>query len=206
MEESPGQFPAGGSFCSGARGARWHHPDEEHTVVDDTPVRDGLVVGIEFVMRLDDGEIVDTTEGEEPLEILQGGGELVEGLEKALYGMKIGERKQVVIPPHEGFGEVDDEGDVLVLARDEFPPDVELEPGMELYLQTDEDEDPMPAYIVEVDDEEVVIDWNHPLAGETLHVDVTVRSIRQATRAELEHGHAHGDDWDEGPWTNGEGE
>jgi len=161
-------------------------------------VRDGLVVGIDYVMSLESGEVVDTTEGEEPLEILQGAGEVVEGLEKALYGLRVGESKHVVVPPEEGFGEYEEDSEVA-MPRSEFPRDFELEEGMEIYMQTDEDDEPVPAYVVSVDRNEVVVDFNHPLAGETLHFDVTVRSLRPATSEELAHGHAHsdGDEWDE---------
>ncbi|HBY97808.1 MAG: peptidylprolyl isomerase [Ardenticatenaceae bacterium] len=160
-------------------------------------VRDGLVVGIDYVMTLSDGEVVDTTEGEEPLEILQGAGEVVEGLEKALYGLHVGDSKHVVVSPEEGFGERE-EGSEMAMPRSEFPRDFELEEGMEIYVQTDEDDEPVPVYVVSVDRNEVVVDFNHPLAGETLHFDVTVRSLRPPTEEELAHGHAHDDDeWDE---------
>ena len=168
-------------------------------------VRDGMVVGIDYVMTLPDGEIVDTTEGDEPLEILQGAGEVVEGLEKALYGMRVGESKRVVVPPEEGFGDYE-EGEAIVMPRSEFPSDFELEEGMEIYVQTDEDDEPTPVYVVSVNRNEFVVDFNHPLAGETLHFDVTVRSIRPATSEELAHGHAHADDdeWDdEEDWIEG---
>lgn len=159
-------------------------------------VRDGLVVGIDYVMTLSDGEVIDTTEGDEPLEILQGAGEVVEGLEKALYGMQVGERKHVVVPPAEGFGEYEEDSE-MAMPRSEFPRDFELEEGMEIYVQTDEDAEPIPVYVVNVDRDEVVVDFNHPLAGETLHFDVTVRSLRPATSEELAHGHAHDDEWDD---------
>lgn len=174
-------------------------------MADESQVRDGIVVGIDYVMTLDNGEVVDTTEGTGPLEILQGAGEVVEGLEKALYGMRVGDSKQVVVAPDEGFGEIEDEDESLIaVPRREFPPDFDLEPGTEIYLQSDDDDELMPAYVVEVNNREVVVDFNHPLAGETLHFDVTVRSLRPATQEELEHGHAHGEDWENDEWDDEE--
>lgn len=163
----------------------------------DETIRDGMIVGIDYVMKLDNGEVIDNTEGDEPLEILQGAGEVVEGLEKALYGMRVGESKRVVVQPEEGFGEYEEDGE-MAMPRSEFPSDFELEEGMEIFVQSDEDDEPTPVYVVSVDRNEVVVDFNHPLAGETLHFDVTVRSLRPATDEELAHGHAHRDDeWDD---------
>lgn len=162
----------------------------------DENVRDGLVVGIDYTMTLANGETVDTTAGEEPLEILQGAGEVIEGLEHALYGMRIGESKKVVVSPEQGFGEYQEEDSRLTVSRADFPEDFGWEEGMEVYVQTDDDEEPESAYVVRVDDEEVELDFNHPLAGQTLQVNVTVRSLRPATEEELEHGHAHHDGWE----------
>ncbi len=165
-------------------------------MAEDT-VRDGLVVGIDYSMALNNGDTVDSTTGEEPLEILQGAGEVIEGLEKALYGMRVGESKQLVLPPQEAFGDYQEEDSRLTVSRSDFPEDFGWEEGMEVYVQTEEDEEPESAYVVRVDPEEVELDFNHPLAGQTLHVDVTVRSLRPATEEELEHGHAHQDGFEE---------
>ncbi len=166
-------------------------------VEPDGMVKDGLVVGIDYSMALANGERIDTTEGEEPLEILQGAGEVIPGLESALYGMKVGDRKHVVVPPQEGFGEYQSEDNRLTVSRADFPDDFGWEPGMEVYVQTEEDAEPEAAYVINLNDQEVVLDFNHPLAGQTLHVDVTVRSLRPATEEELMHGHAHGEGWEE---------
>jgi len=165
-------------------------------MAEDT-VREGLVVGIDYTMYLQNGDPVDSTEGEEPLEVLQGAGEVIEGLEKALYGMRIGESRKVVVQPEEAFGEYEEEDSRLTVPRADFPEDFGWEEGMEVYVQTDDDEEPEAAYVVRVDEEEVELDFNHPLAGQTLHVDVTVRSLRPATEEELEHGHAHHEDWED---------
>ncbi len=159
----------------------------------DETVRDGLVVGIDYKMALASGEAIDSTEGEPPLEILQGAGEVLPGLEEALYGMRIGDHKTVVLSPAQAFGEDDGEDRRITLPRDEFPDDVEWEKGMEIFVQTEDDEDPESAYIVDLGPDEVLVDFNHPLAGKAVQVDVTVRTLRAATPEELAHGHAHGE-------------
>jgi FKBP-type peptidyl-prolyl cis-trans isomerase SlyD len=170
-------------------------------------VRDGVVVAIDYVMRLANGEAVDSTEGDAPMEILQGAGEIVPGLEKALYGMRAGDSKTVVVTPDEGFGRYQSDNR-LVVPRGEFPDDIDLEPGTGIYVQSDDEEEPLDAYIVSADEENVVLDLNHPLADETLHIDVTVRSLREATPEEIAHGHAHGEDdedeWDDEDWDEDE--
>ncbi len=155
-------------------------------------VRSGKVVTIDYDLRLDSGEVVDTTEGREPLEYLQGGGEIIPALEEAIEGMAVGESKRIVLEAEEAFGEYDPRGR-LAIPREQFPPDLDLIPNTELYLR-DSAGNPVPAYIVSVTDTEVVLDLNHPLAGERLTFDVTVRNVRDATPEELSHGHAHSGD------------
>lgn len=152
-------------------------------------VKGGKVVTIDYDLRLDSGEVVDTTQGREPLEYLQGGGEIIPALEEAIEGMAVGESKRIVLEPEDAFGEYDPRGR-LSIPRAQFPPDLDLIPNTELYLR-DSAGNPIPAYIVSVTDTEVVLDLNHPLAGERLTFDVTVRGVRDATPEELSHGHAH---------------
>ncbi len=163
----------------------------------DDKVEDKLVVGIDYTMKLPSGEVVDTTEGEEPVEILQGAGEIIPGLEKALYGMRVGEQKHVVLQPEEAFGEAPEEDERLSVPREELPAEMDWQEGDEVYVQTDDGNGPQPAYVVAVNDREIILDMNHPLAGKTLDVDLIVRSMRPATEEELDHGHAHGEGWEE---------
>jgi FKBP-type peptidyl-prolyl cis-trans isomerase SlyD len=97
-----------------------------------------------------------------------------------------------VVAPQEGYGEHDSRG-LQEVRRDAFPDGFQPAVGMELTAQGPQGE-PVPFTIREVKLESVVIDLNHPLAGKTLHFDVTVREVRTATAEELEHGHAHGPD------------
>lgn len=124
------------------------------------------------------------------LTYLHGEGQIVPGLESALEGLSVGDTKQVVVAPAQGYGEHDPRG-VQEVPRGAFPPGFEPQVGMELTAEGQNGE-PVPFAIREVKAEDVVIDPNHPLAGKTLHFDVTVREIRAATPEEISHGHAHG--------------
>lgn len=153
-----------------------------------------LVVTIDYTLTVD-GEVLDSSEEQGPLDYLHGHENIISGLEKELTGMKVGDSKQVTVAPEEGYGEVDPES-MIELDLEEFPEDVPLELGIELEI-TDDEGEMMFATIVEVDDEVVTLDTNHALAGKTLLFDVTVRGIRKATKEEIDHGHAHyGDDHD----------
>lgn len=156
-------------------------------------VKDGVVVSLDYVLRLDDGEVVDSSEGDEPLQYLHGYGQIIPGLEKALVGLGIGDSKTVSVPAADAYGEVDMDAFELV-PRSMFPDDLELEEGLELSLRDVETDEPFDATVAEVRDDEVLLDFNHPLAGETLHFEVRIPAIRPATKEELAHGHAHGGD------------
>lgn len=150
----------------------------------------GSVVGLDYSLHLGDGQVVDQSEPGEPLTYLHGEGQIVPGLESALEGADVGESRKVVVAPADGYGEHDPRG-VQEVPRKAFPPGFDPKPGMELTAEG-ADGEPVPFVIREVKPESVVIDLNHPLAGKTLHFDVTVREVRAATAEELEHGHAHG--------------
>jgi FKBP-type peptidyl-prolyl cis-trans isomerase SlyD len=148
------------------------------------------VVELEYRLHLGDGQVIDSSEPGKPLSYLHGGRQIVPGLEGALEGMDIGESKQVVVAPAQGYGEHDARG-LQEVPRTMFPANAELAPGMRLAAQTDSGE-VIPIGIHEVKGQTVIVDLNHPLAGKTLHFDVTVRGVRDATAEELTHGHAHG--------------
>ena len=153
-------------------------------------VSKGSAVELDYTLHLGDGEVVDRSEPGEPLTYLHGESQIVPGLEAALEGLEAGASKQVVVPPSEGYGDHDPRG-VQEVPRDQFPPNAPLQPGAEM-LARGQDGEVVPLVIVSAGLETVTIDLNHPLAGKTLHFDVTVRSVRAATAEELEHGHVHG--------------
>lgn len=154
-------------------------------------VADDVVVSINYSLTVD-GEVVDSTEGDEPLQFLQGHQNIIPGLERELAGMKIGEKKQVVVSPAEAYGEVDPEN-IVDVPRSEFPSEIPLEPGTELEVKN-ADNEVLSATIAEVSANTVKLDFNHPLAGKQLTFDVTIVDLRQATEEELAHGHVHYED------------
>jgi FKBP-type peptidyl-prolyl cis-trans isomerase SlyD len=154
-------------------------------------VSDDVVVTMDYTLTVD-GEVVDTSRGSDAIQFIQGQGHIVPGLEKELYGMGINDTKVVVVPPEEGYGEIDPEAYVNV-QRSEFPPDLPLVTDVPLQIQTT-DGDIFEARIASYNDDEVRLDLNHVLAGKELHFDVEILSLRYATADEIAHGHIHGDD------------
>ena len=153
-------------------------------------VDDGMVVSMDYTLRLDDDEeVADTSAGREPLEFVQGGGQIIPGLEQEIYGMGVGDEKSVVVPPAEGYGETDTEAYQL-MPLEAFPADMTVEPGMGLELR-DVSGQVVQAYVADVRPEGILLDFNHPLAGKTLHFEVKITGLRQATEEELAHGHVH---------------
>jgi FKBP-type peptidyl-prolyl cis-trans isomerase SlyD len=156
---------------------------------DLTSVKNGLVVGLDYTLRLDDGEVLDSSEGREPLEFIQGTGSLVEGFEKAVYGLKIGEEKDFIVSPEQGYGAYDPEANMLVPAS-AFPEDATPELGMHLQVHGS-DGNVHAATIAEISDMGILLDLNHALAGQTLHFHVKILALREPSLEELEHGHVH---------------
>lgn len=151
-------------------------------------VADDVVVSIDYKLTVD-GEVVDSTEGDAPLNFLQGHQNIIPGLERELVGMKIGDSKKVVVTPAEAYGEVDPDNFIDV-PRGEFPTEIPLEPGTELEVKN-ADGETLSAVINEVGSDTVKLDFNHPLAGKQLSFEVTIVDLRTATDEELAHGHAH---------------
>ena len=152
-------------------------------------VQDGQVVSMDYTLRVD-GEVMDSSNGHEPLEFLQGAGNIIPGLEQELYGMSVGDSKLVIVQPEDGYGLVDPEA-FVDFPREEFPANIPLEKGVEIQV-TDENGHPMGARIHSVSDESVKLDFNHPLAGKQLHFDAKIVGLREATSEEHAHGHVHG--------------
>jgi FKBP-type peptidyl-prolyl cis-trans isomerase SlyD len=146
-------------------------------------VADGLIVSLDYTLRLDNDEVIDSSEGQSPLEYIQGQNQIVPGLEKALYGMSVGEEKHVVVEPAEGYGERNPEANQVV-PRDAFQGDVELEAGMPIRV-SDGSGRAATAFVANVSPETVKLDFNHPLAGETLYFQVEIAGLREPTAADL---------------------
>lgn len=151
-------------------------------------VQTDVVVSMEYTLRVED-EVVDSSEGQDPLEFLVGHGNIISGLEREMMGMKVGDSKDVVILPTDGYGEYDEEA-FMNVPRGEFPKDMSVEEGMELTVKDDAGQ-ARYARIETVDGDNVTLNFNHPLAGDELHFNVKVVGLREPTGEELEHGHVH---------------
>ncbi len=151
-------------------------------------VQSDVVVSMEYTLRVDD-EVVDSSEGQDPLEFLVGHGNIISGLEREMMGMKVGDSKDVVILPADGYGEYDDAA-FMNVPRGEFPKEVPVEEGMELTVRDDAGQ-ARYARIETVEGDSVTLNFNHPLAGDELHFNVKVVGLREPTGEELEHGHVH---------------
>jgi FKBP-type peptidyl-prolyl cis-trans isomerase SlyD len=160
------------------------------TVEQDLVVSKDVVVRLAYTLRVDE-QVVESAEGEEPVEFLQGHGQILPALERALYGMAGGEQKRVFVGPEDAYGDIDPEA-IATLPRGEFPPSLPLQVGMELSLE-DEQGQELEARVLAVDEKSVRVDFNHPLAGKELVFDVTVMALRRASPEELSHGHVHGE-------------
>jgi FKBP-type peptidyl-prolyl cis-trans isomerase SlyD len=147
------------------------------------------VVSIDYELKNDDGEVLDSSAGQEPLTYLHGTGGLIPGLEKALEGKTAEEELEVTIAPEEAYGEFDDTL-VQKVTTAAFEGVEKVEPGMQFQAQGNNGE-LQSITIVAVEGDDVTIDANHPLAGQTLHFAVQIRNVREATDEEKDHGHAH---------------
>ena len=151
-------------------------------------IKNDQVVSMDYTLRVD-GEVVDTSEGSDPIEFIQGKGEIIKGLETQLYGMEVGDAKDVVVKPKEGYGELDENAYVDV-PREQFPQEIPLEVGTQLQVQDQKGRIQL-ARIEQVAKDSVRLDFNHPLAGKTLHFSVKIAAMRPASDDELSHGHVH---------------
>lgn len=153
------------------------------------------VVTLEYTLTDDEGEILDTSKGDEPLVYMHGSGSIVPGLEKALLGKEVGDAVKVVVSPADGYGDRDEDL-VQTVPREQLPAG-EVDLGDEFHVNgpgEEGDDGHLLVSVVALDDTSATLDGNHPLAGVTLHFDVKVMQIRDATSEEIEHGHAHGGD------------
>lgn len=152
-------------------------------------VADNMAVSIHYTLTNDAGETLDSSIGGDALVYLHGKGNIIPGLEKALAGKSVGDKLSVSIAPADAYGEYHEEM-VQVIPRKMFEGIDTVEVGMQFHA--DVSSGPGIVTVVKVDGDDITIDGNHPLAGETLNFDVEVVDIRTATEDELAHGHIHG--------------
>ena len=146
------------------------------------------VVKIAYTLKDDEGTVLDSSENHGDLAYVHGHQNIVEGLEDALEGKDVGETVSTTVDPDKGYGDRHDQL-VFTVPRSNMP-DGDLEVGMQFAAQ-DKEGNQQVVTLVDIGDEEVQLDANHPLAGQTLHFDVTVNDVREATDEEVERGHVH---------------
>jgi FKBP-type peptidyl-prolyl cis-trans isomerase SlyD len=151
-------------------------------------ITDKAAVSIHYTLTTPGGEQLDSSIGEEPLLYLHGMGNIIPGLDAALVGKSVGDKFNVSIEPAQAYGEIDPEM-VQVVSKRMFE-DMDLEVGMQFHADVSHGSGIIT--VTEIDGDDVTVDGNHPLAGETLIFDVEVIDVRPATADELEHGHVHG--------------
>ena len=153
-------------------------------------IDDKTVVSIHYKLTNDKGDVLDSSEGKDPLVYMHGTQSLIDGLEKELKGKEAGDKFDVTVQPEEGYGVVNPEM-VQEVPRAAFQGVDDIQVGMQFEAKSPEGHTQLIT-IEEVKEESVRVNANHPLAGEVLHFNVFVEDVRVATAEELEHGHAHG--------------
>ncbi|MDH5259651.1 MAG: peptidylprolyl isomerase [Gammaproteobacteria bacterium] len=153
-------------------------------------VSNGKVVSIHYTLKDDEGTILDSSSGKDPLAYLHGANNVISGLESAMEGKKTGESFSVRIEPSEAYGEKD-ETKMQVLNRSMFG-EHEVQIGQQFHA-ADPEGNSIVVTVTNIDGDEIIIDGNHPLAGITLNFDVEVVDIRDASDEEISHGHVHGE-------------
>jgi FKBP-type peptidyl-prolyl cis-trans isomerase SlyD len=147
------------------------------------------VVTVNYKLSDDKGNMIQTTKENEPFVYLSGNKQILPKLEEAIDGMIIGGKKNIELNSSEAYGDYDEKA-IQQVKKNAFPEGANLEPGMEYMAQSPEGK-PVPFVIKEVKEEDVTIDFNHPLAGVNLNFDVELVDVRDATEEEMQHGHAH---------------
>jgi FKBP-type peptidyl-prolyl cis-trans isomerase SlyD len=152
-------------------------------------IAERTVASFNYTLTNDAGEVIDTSEGRAPLAYLHGAGNIVPGLEKEMTGRSAGDRFNVVVTPEEGYG-TPNPMLIQTVPREAFQGVDTIEVGMAFQAQTPQG--PLSVVVSKVDADNVTVDGNHPLAGQTLHFAIEVTDVRDASLEELAHGHVHG--------------
>ncbi|WP_370979693.1 peptidylprolyl isomerase [Agaribacterium sp. ZY112] len=147
------------------------------------------VVSIHYTLKDENGEVIDTSDGQEPLKYLAGANNIVPGLENALFDLEVGAKKEVTVEPSEGYGDYNAEL-VQKLPKEMFSGIDTIEVGMSFQAPA---ENGAVHYVevTKVEDDGVTVDGNHLLAGKTLYFSVSIEDVREATETEIAHGHVH---------------
>ena len=152
-------------------------------------IQNNSAVSFHYTLTDDDGIRIDSSEGQEPLGYLHGAGNIIPGLEKALEGKTIGDSLTVAVTAAEGYGEVQKEL-IQEVPKEAFQGIDTIELGMQFEAQTGQG-GTVPVTVIDVTDDLVTVDGNHPLAGKNLNFDVSIEDVREATEEEIAQGHVH---------------
>lgn len=158
---------------------------------EENVVKNDLVVAMDYSLTVD-SKVIDSSKEREPLEFLQGHGNIIPGLEREILGMRIGESKEVIVSPAEGYGETEEDAFMEVPAN-QFPENIPVEVGTEIQIEN-EDGEPAYARIDKIENNMAELNFNHPLAGKELHFAIKIITIRDPTEEEMKHGHVHNHD------------
>ena len=150
------------------------------------------VVSIDYTLKSEAGDVLDTSEGKEPLTYLHGVGNLVPGLERALEGHAAGDSLEVNLPPAEGYGDRNEKLVRNVPLRKLATGGADKKPQVGRRYRAQLDDGMAVVLVTGLKGDYATVDANHPLAGMTLHFQVKVVEVREATDEELKHGHVHG--------------
>jgi FKBP-type peptidyl-prolyl cis-trans isomerase SlyD len=153
-------------------------------------IAENTVAVIDYTLTDNDGTVIDSSEGAGPLAYLHGAGNIITGLEEALLGKEAGDKVTASIEPAKAYGDRHDQLKQEV-PRELFTGIDSIEVGMQ--FQSETEQGPVLVTVVEVQEQTITVDGNHPLAGVHLNFDVDVREVREATQEELDHGHVHGE-------------
>lgn len=164
-------------------------PSQPNQSPQNVDIQNDAVVSIRYTLKDLEGNVLDTNVEGDPLNYLQGHGNIVIGLEEALQGKQSGDNIDVQIPAEKAYGERQPNLEAKI-PRDRFPEGADLQVNM--HFEAENEHGRHPFMITEVHDDHVVADGNHPLAGKPLHFQVEVLEVREATSDEIAHGHVHG--------------
>lgn len=149
------------------------------------------VISFHYRLTVEDQLVESSFDGGEPLAFLQDSHQIIPGLEKELITMNVGDKKSITVAANEAYGDVNAEM-IVTVKKTQFPEDANLKLGDEFQVNNTPES---PVFrVVSIENDDITIDGNHPMAGRSLTFDVEITSVRSATEEEVAHGHAHGHD------------
>ena len=154
-------------------------------------IKENSVVTMHYELKDSEGEVLDSSKGQDPLVYLHGAGNIIVGLEEQLIGKTVGDNVAAIVSPEKGYGMPVD-ALVQTVPKEAFGEEIDkVAVGMRFQAETEQG--PVPVVVTAMDDTMVTVDGNHPLAGKELHFDISIAEIREASAEEIEHGHVHGE-------------